>query len=93
MRRWRSSAPSSRLGSRPEDPTNRWARTARAGVDRTANRVKADEAPTVTPDVRGWSLLLGVVLLILALTGLMVAANAWWPSTGAHAVVYHARSV
>jgi hypothetical protein len=55
--------------------------------------VKAEPDPTVIPDVRGWSLLLGVVLLILALTGLMVAANAWWPSTGGHAVVSHAASV
>jgi len=49
--------------------------------------VKPGPAAIVTPDVRGWSLLLGVVLLVLALTGLMVAANAWWPSTNAHAGV------
>jgi hypothetical protein len=62
-------------------------------VDSPGNPLKGDRDPAVIPDVRGWSLLLGVVLLILALTGLMVAANAWWPSTGAHAVVYHAASV
>jgi hypothetical protein len=42
--------------------------------------------------VRGWSLLLGVVLLVIALTGLMVAATLWWPSAGAHAGVCHACS-
>ena len=46
--------------------------------------MKPGPTSTVTPDVRGWSLLLGVVLLVLALTGLMVAANAWWPSTNTH---------
>jgi hypothetical protein len=55
--------------------------------------VKADRDPTVVLDVRGWSLLLGVVLLILALTGLMVAANAWWPSTNTHAGVAHVSNV
>jgi hypothetical protein len=35
--------------------------------------------------VRGWSLLLGVVLLVVVLAGLMVAASLWWPSPSAHA--------